>query len=223
MINDHIQQLYAAFRTVPKPLPGEGDTLGLDANEEQIKKLLDADQPQMKADDFRGFIGYNSSPEQIRFLFPAIAEIWHEEIYKPQSWFAEHLNRDLAKYDFVFRYLSSELADAVLNFTRWALLSRIGSEQSLIIEGYTTSHRWPAILASYGVWTDDIESVWPQLWKAESLGHTIAVVQYASCLVCSDDNNPVFRPHSSDRGGGPPLLCTVKSNAPLSTIEVSTI
>jgi hypothetical protein len=51
-----------------------------------------------------------------------------------------------------------------------------------------------------------VDQVWSGWWSIETVGRAVATVQYVSCLMYPEDENPVFAPWTPDRGGGPPCL-----------------
>lgn len=51
-----------------------------------------------------------------------------------------------------------------------------------------------------------MERLWTAWWSLETVGRAISTVQYISCLMYPENENPVFSPWTPDRGGGPPRL-----------------
>ena len=52
----------------------------------------------------------------------------------------------------------------------------------------------------------DIPQLWTAWWSLSSVGRAVAVVQYASCPLYGETDNPVFAAWTRDGGGGPPPL-----------------
>jgi hypothetical protein len=67
--------------------------------------------------------------------------------------------------------------------------------------------------ASYGVITRDVENLWRRWWSLPNEGCAIAAIQYASCIICDDQQNPVFLAPVGEMGGGPPQLWEYESIA----------
>ncbi len=52
----------------------------------------------------------------------------------------------------------------------------------------------------------DVDRVWGAWWSLDTVGRAIALVQYISCLIYPENENPVFAPWTPNGGGGPPCL-----------------
>jgi hypothetical protein len=48
--------------------------------------------------------------------------------------------------------------------------------------------------------------LWTAWWSLDTVGRAIAAVQYLSCLMYPENENPVFSPWTPNGGGGPPCL-----------------
>lgn len=202
------EELSQTFRKeVPKPTNVQGDSWGLDATTEDILRLIDSPPDQLIAEDFSGYLGYctTGGDDDLRFLFPPILRIWETALYERDSWFTQYFHHEVCRTDFVERALSASLRQATCDFMVRALSDRLASEKSLSIRGVSTSHDWFGYVASFGVFTTAIPSLWAKVWDSEKLGHAVALLQYLSCLLY-EDSNPIFAPWTCDKGGGPPQL-----------------
>jgi len=141
----------------------------------------------------------------LRYLFPPILRIWETELYQRDSVFVQYFHEEVCRTDFIERALSDPLRRASTDFMVRALSDRLAAESSLSIHGRTTSHDWFGFLASFGVFTPALSSLWSQVWQSSQRGHAVAVLQYLSCLLYEDEN-PIFAPFICDKGGGPPQL-----------------
>jgi len=208
-----IDKLCKAFEKVPKPNKIRGDPLQMDAAEEDIKRLVDTDPRSLRAKDFKSYLGCDTTGGvgDLRYLLPTLLRIWSEQLCLQSSSFIQMLQKQLASKDFLYRRLDEDLRQLVVEFMRNAILERIGNEHALCIRGRCLTHRWFDVFANHGVITKDIPTIWEELWSMKLEGHAIAVVQYASCLVCREDSNPVFAPRSFWKGGGPPILWEYES------------
>jgi hypothetical protein len=52
----------------------------------------------------------------------------------------------------------------------------------------------------------DLDRLWTEWWSLNTPGRAVAAVQYVSCLMYPDSENPIFTPWTSDGGGGSPCL-----------------
>ena len=87
------------------------------------------------------------------------------------------------------------------------ILDEIDAQQGLKFEGARARpYAWFRAFTTYGVILPDIERLWNTLWSVESVGRAVASVQYISCLLYSQYENPVFSPWTPNGGGGPPCL-----------------
>jgi len=61
-------------------------------------------------------------------------------------------------------------------------------------------------VTTYGVLLPDIELLWTAWWSVSTVGRAISAMQYISCLMYPENENPVFAPWTPNAGGGPPCL-----------------
>ena len=87
---------------------------------------------------------------------------------------------------------------------REAILEEIDAQRGLSYRAKgARPYRWIAALATYGVLLPDLERLWNSWWSLETIGGATATVQYISCLMYPENENPVFAPWTSNEGGGP--------------------
>lgn len=90
---------------------------------------------------------------------------------------------------------------------RETILDEIYEQRGLSYEGANARpYRWMTAFTTYGVIQSDMEQLWTAWWSLEGVGSAVAAVQYVSCLMYPDNENPVFAPWTGDKGGGPPCL-----------------
>jgi hypothetical protein len=90
---------------------------------------------------------------------------------------------------------------------RESILDEIDDQRGLAFNGgMTRPHRWFGALTTYGVFLPDAEHLSADWWSLNTVGRAVAAVQYISCLMFADNENPIFAPWTPDRGGGPPVL-----------------
>src|SRR5216684_7716999 len=57
--------------------------------------------------------------------------------------------------------------------------------------------------STVGVLLPDVDRLWGAWWSLNTFGRAIAAVQYISCLIYPENENPVFAPRTPNGGGGP--------------------
>jgi hypothetical protein len=103
--------------------------------------------------------------------------------------------------------LSPAQAAAVLAFMHDSLLERIDREDSLShADEYATAYAWFYRLGAFAVIFPELESLWRTWWRFDTPGQAIAALQYLSCLMYEDRDNPIFAPWTREHGGGTPGL-----------------
>ena len=90
---------------------------------------------------------------------------------------------------------------------RDSLLERIDREDSLSHAGErATAYAWFYRLGAFAGIFPELESLWRAWWRFETLGQAVAALQYVSCLMYQDRDNPIFAPWIREHGGGTPGL-----------------
>jgi hypothetical protein len=145
----------------------------------------------------------------LAYLLPFCLEAWQEDLrgFAGYGGFVEHLYPVLADRHVFDVHLTPKQTEAVSTFMRGAILEEIDEQRGLAYQGMNARpYRWIRAITSYGVLLPDVQRVWSAWWSLETVGRAIAAVQYISCLMYSEDENPVFSPWTQDTGGGPPCL-----------------
>jgi hypothetical protein len=141
---------------------------------------------------------------------PFCLEAWREDLRGISSGyggFVEHFYPLLANRRVFELHLSPTQSAAAADFMREAILEEIDAQRGLTYRAKgARPYRWIAALASYGVLLPDMERLWNSWWSLETIGGATATVQYISCLMYLENENPVFAPWTSNEGGGPPKL-----------------
>lgn len=208
-----IEALFRAFQSVKPPADAEIYDGG-DLSAKDIRDLIHGDHRWLDPTEVSWYVqslpndGMGASVDDFRYLLPGILTTWSREFLATsyKSSLLENLTPALGNTRFLTECLSQDLEEAVYSFMRGTLLDRMAQEESLHIVGMNRTYGWFHQFAAYGVIGRDIPRLWTKWWEKSSLGHAIAAVQYASCLVCPDDENPVFAPWTCDKGGGVPQL-----------------
>lgn len=155
-------------------------------------------------------------PDLLRYLLPMCLKLWQEDLFSDgkaegsgvvQSfWFA--LSPRLTQNTFLLEEeLNTEEYQSVMHFMRDTLLERMSQETELHFIG-SNSHpyQWFHALGSFSIVFPNLSSLWNEWWQMSILGHLVCVLQYASCLMYPDNENPVFAAWTPEKGGGPPEL-----------------
>jgi hypothetical protein len=119
----------------------------------------------------------------------------------------EHLYPVLADQRFFDQCLNEAQRETASEFIRQAILEEIDDQRGLSHAGSRSRpYRWVGALTTYGVLRPDANRLWTDWWSLGTVGRSVAAVQYISCLMYSEYENPVFAPWTPDAGGGPPVL-----------------
>ena len=145
----------------------------------------------------------------LAYLLPFCLEAWREDLrgFDGYGGFVEQLYPVLADRNVFDVHLTPKQTEAVSTFMREAILEEIDEQRGLAYQGVNARpYRWNRAITSYGVLLPDVQRVWTAWWSLDTVGRAIAAVQYISCLMYSENENPVFSPWTQDGGGGPPCL-----------------
>lgn len=144
------------------------------------------------------------------YLLPFCLQAWREDlcaISDAYGGFVEHFYPVLADRQVFEVHLSPKESAAASEFMRETILEEIDSQRGLSYEGTKARpYRWVRALTTYGVLRPDANRLWTAWWSQDTVGRAVAAVQYISCLMYSEYENPVFAPWTPDQGGGPPCL-----------------
>lgn len=143
------------------------------------------------------------------YLLPFCLEAWRNDLRGNYGYggFVEHLYPVLANRKIFDQHLNPEQAAVVSDFMKLCILEEIDSQRGLAYQGSKTKpYRWIRALTTYGVLRPDLGSLWTAWWSLSTVGRAVAAVQYISCLMYPENENPVFAPWTPNDGGGPPSL-----------------
>ncbi len=143
------------------------------------------------------------------YLLPFCLQAWRDDLrgIDGNGGVIEHFYPVLADRHIFDLHLSPKQSAVVSEFMQQAILEEIGDQRGLAFQGSRIRpYRWFRALTTYGVLRPDIDCLWAAWWSLDTIGRAIAAVQYISCLMYTENENPVFAPWTPDRGGGPPCL-----------------
>lgn len=145
-----------------------------------------------------------------RWVFPFCLAAWRQELLgaAPQyGVFVENFYPALVRGKILTKVTSEEERAAVARFFRETILEELDSQTQLRGVGSGAKpYRWMGAFATYGVLLPDLYLLWEAWWPASTVGRALGVVQYASCLIYGEQDNPVFPAWTPTEGGGPPEL-----------------
>jgi hypothetical protein len=143
------------------------------------------------------------------YLLPFCLKAWRDDLRGIEGYggVIEHFYPVLADRHVFDLQLSERQRNIVSEYMRQTILEEIDDQRGLTFRGSgTRPYRWSRALTTYGVLRPDLNRLWAAWWALETIGRAIAAVQYISCLMYPENENPVFAPWTPDRGGGAPCL-----------------
>ena len=145
----------------------------------------------------------------LAYFLPFCLEAWRDDVRGADGYggFVENFYPVLADCRIFELYLTPTQNAAVSEFMRQTILDEIDAQRGLIFNGTNARpYRWIRALTTHGVLFPDLQRLWNAWWSLDTTGRAISAVQYISCLMYSEYENPVFAPRTGERGGGPPCL-----------------
>ena len=145
----------------------------------------------------------------LAYLLPFCLDLWREDLRGIEGYggIVEHLYPVLADRQIFDTHLTPKQSAAVSEFMRQTILEEIDDQHGLAYQGSRARpYRWIGALTTFGILLPNVERLWTAWWSLDTVGRAIAAVQYISCLMYSENENPVFAPWTPDGGGGPPCL-----------------
>jgi hypothetical protein len=142
------------------------------------------------------------------YLLPTCLQALRDHLHGTGRYgaFVENLYPALA-HPRVRALTSDEQRAAISDYMGRTLLDEIDDQRGLSYRGMgARPYRWVGALTTHGVLFPDIERLWTSWWSLDTVGRAVAAIQYFSCLMYANAENPVFAPWSRDKGGGPPCL-----------------
>jgi hypothetical protein len=146
------------------------------------------------------------------FLFPKCLEAWQIDLMANQcteyGGFREQFTPGLVHGKaLTAEMMNKEQYEASKEFMEDVILDRMDQETILKFEGMDSSpYKWVAALSTFGLVFTGIEKIWEQWWEISTHGHACCILQYISCLMYGEKDNPIFAPYTRKKGGGPPQL-----------------
>jgi hypothetical protein len=145
----------------------------------------------------------------LAYLLPFCLDLWRQDLRGVDGYggFVEYFYPTLADRGVFDKHLTSKQSQAVSEFMRRTILEEIDDQRGLSYHGSRTRpYRWIRALTSFGVLLPEVDKLWAAWWSPDTVGRAVAAVQYISCLMYPENENPVFAPWTPNGGGGPPCL-----------------
>lgn len=192
----------------PKP-PQEIWQEPFDHDPGHYSRLCDLSQKPSNIDLYDYILDYTYmeiQPDLLRFLLPRIAKEIGESLlndtegYAQESFFEAITKRPLSP-----EYITQDQFEAMAHYFASVLLLRMGKEDKLHHVGYKSSpYQWFEFFNDYTMAFPYLDYLWERWWSLPNEPLAICLVQYVSCLLYDERENPVFAPRTPEKGGGPP-------------------
>ena len=156
-------------------------------------------------------------PDLLRYLLPLCLKMWQDDLFHQEGsdcggmveafWMALSPRPTFQNTFLLDEELNAKENQSVMQFMRDTLLERMNQEMRLRFAGSQSSpYQWFQTLGSFCIVYPHLRGLWDKWWQMTTPGHAVCVLQYVSCLMYQNDENPVFAPWTPDKGGGPPEL-----------------
>jgi hypothetical protein len=150
-------------------------------------------------------------PDLFHYLLPICLQAWRQDLLangqSDYGSFVENFWAALANKPVLQANLTAREYNAVETFMADTILDCIDQENSLRFSGMSASaYTWMSALSSFAVVFATLARLWNNWWKLTTPGQACAALQYLSCLLYENDQNPIFAPWTPTGGGGPPVL-----------------
>lgn len=178
-----------------------------DYDDAHLRRLLalDPDQRPSAADlcDYTQDLLYSDEiqVDLFHYLLPFALEAWRKDLRGGWpgafvDWFYPAMTKPRVR-----AALGPERLALVSAYLAGGILEKIDDQRGLTYQDKNPTCRWIGALSTYGVLFADIERIFAEWWSLRTTGRAVAAIQYLSCLMYEDTDNPIFWvPNAS---GGP--------------------
>lgn len=200
------------------PKPREVWQRQFDGNDDVLRKLAEWDWNEIPVLALRDYIldlTYlhldldTLQPDLFAHVFPACLKFWYDTLMRNES-------AELGDADFHRALLNGRILDTMLTGSqrqkclaifRDGLLDRLDIERGFIYRRPGKSaNAWVARFNSIGLIAPIVPDVWTAWWSMATPGRAVCAIMYATGLIYSKDENPIYLPWTRDEGGGGPYL-----------------
>jgi hypothetical protein len=146
----------------------------------------------------------------LRYLLPKVLFAWGQDLLgttKEYGGMAEQVFASLSARPLHPEFFNEEEFDATMQYVASLILEAMGQETTFPPAGYHRTHySWFYALGSFMVVFPRLDYLWERWWSLPNEALSLRMVEYVSCLLYENMDNPVFAPHTRNKGGGPPSL-----------------
>ncbi|MDR3324127.1 MAG: hypothetical protein LBS89_07985 [Zoogloeaceae bacterium] len=130
-------------------------------------------------------------PDLFRYLFPVCLALWQECLMQERFFEGEACTfLDVLQRGNLFeRMMTFDERQAVQDFMSEALIRSLGQPRRFASEEVF----WMHTLTNFGALIPKIPEVWTRWWTFDLPGKAVAALMFASLLMYSDTENPIFR------------------------------
>ncbi len=147
-------------------------------------------------------------PDLFNYLFPVCLNFWYKTLMNNESanqgdaGFHYALHREKILESMVTQKQKKEIYE----YFHDGFLNRIEQERGFIYSGSSTpAYAWIQRFNSLG-YIIPINTIWTNWWNIDSLGKAVSILMYASGLIYTKGENPIFAKWTPSKGGGGPYL-----------------
>lgn len=149
-------------------------------------------------------------PAFFRFVLPEIVRIWGCNLTgesKAYGGYSEHVMAAFAAKPPYPEFLNEEQFQALSDYVSALIFERMSMESSASHSGWDEApYDWFYALGSFMVVFPHLAEFWTQWWESAEEAFAVCTLQYISCLMYDDRDNPIFAPWTPESGGGAPAL-----------------
>jgi hypothetical protein len=182
-----------------------------DGHNETLKELAKSEWHQVPESHLWAYINdltyQELQPDLFRHLFPTCLKFWYDTLM---------CDRQAARGEADFHLLHGNILSKMLNeaerqrlykFFADGFLDRVDQERGFRYEPPGESaNAWIGRFNSIGLVAPIISTIWTDWWSMDSPGKAVCAMMYATGLIYSSDDNPVYPRWTSAEGGGGPYL-----------------
>jgi hypothetical protein len=209
----NIDQLREVFKDIAKPIVFAGDSSAFDISSEEVEELLNKNFDSLKPEDFiNGYFGLCSGCGEYfhKYLLPGILNLWQKELYVINSHYIDSCHEEFTRTKLFIEHLDQRHKQASYDFIENVFIERCKIEGIKPIQRSST-HSLYSHLASLGTFSELIPIIWPKLWSQNTIELFPFQLQYITLLLFDKKDNPIFKPWTTNEGGGPPTLLDYSS------------
>ncbi|MCB0628565.1 MAG: hypothetical protein R2824_02260 [Saprospiraceae bacterium] len=146
----------------------------------------------------------------LRYLLPKVLYAWGQYLLgKTEEYggMSEQVFASLAGRPLYPDFFKEEEFEATMQYVASLILEAMQQETTLHHRGYShLPYNWFYALGSFMVVFPNLDYLWERWWSLPNEALSLSMVEYVSCLMYENTDNPVFAMWTDQDGGGPPSL-----------------